>query len=362
MFCIASLIVFGIISIFSASYRPLAAKAWHCTWRRVTLRPCDISFGEEIKGKLLAKVVLRNPRLARRLDPVLDWIAFVFVALSIWSVFSAMNIGLNLWVYDTCNPAAAESCSLSGEACGIDQNNLTLRQAIDQGQIWRWVAGPVTRFADTVSRVPDRLRTWDTMQYLAPLPSFLKPLDLTKPYALEIIDPGCKFCKKLTHNILTADTPDRFNVSYILYPIPTGSGSATKFSHSPLVASYLEAAKRVPFQKNASKVPGDWQLLEMIFADPTDGSIDLQTKINIGMTRDQVYETLAALLSGIGYSATDIGKIRELAASPEVQHDLALQKQIVEKRIRTVKIPTLLIGGRRFDRVIDVTTLKKQGK
>jgi hypothetical protein len=44
MFCIAAFIVFATLAIFSASFRPLAAKAWHCVLRRVTFRPCDISF------------------------------------------------------------------------------------------------------------------------------------------------------------------------------------------------------------------------------------------------------------------------------------------------------------------------------
>ena len=52
MFCIAAFIILALISIFSARYRKLAKKAWSCTLRRVTLRPCDTSFKEETKNKL----------------------------------------------------------------------------------------------------------------------------------------------------------------------------------------------------------------------------------------------------------------------------------------------------------------------
>lgn len=358
MFCIAAFIIFAILSLFSASYRPLAKKAWHCTWRRITFRPCDISFGEEVKGRLIAKLILKHPRMARFIDRWSNVIAFFFVALSIWSLVYVFNAGLNLWVYDTCNPASAESCSLSGEACGVNQNVLTLRQAIVQGRLGTWVAGPFTRFADTVSRIPDRLRTWEATDYLAPRPTYLAPFDAGKPTALEIIDPGCKFCKKLTRNLIAAGVPDRANVSYLLYPIPTASGG-TKFPHSLLVASTIEAAKRVPLAGSQLGAPGDWRLIEAIFADPTDGSdVDLQTKINIGMTRKDVVQTLRQLLADIGYRSDQVAQIEALATSPDIAAALQAQKSIVEQRVRTIKIPTLLIGSRRFDRVVDVQRLQ----
>jgi pimeloyl-ACP methyl ester carboxylesterase len=41
-----------------------------------------------------------------------------------------------------------------------------------------------------------------------------------------------------------------------------------------------------------------------------------------------------------------------------VRQSLAAQRAIVEERIRTIKIPTLLIGGRRYDRVVSEETLR----
>lgn len=354
MFCIATFVVFGILAIFSASFRPLAAKAWHCAWRRMTLRPCDVSFGEEMRGKIAGRLFRVHPQLAAWFDRWADWLSFAFVALSVWSLLYVANAGLNLWVYDTCDPRAAESCSLSGEACGVETESLGMVTAAREGRLGEWAAGPFVRFGDTLSRIPDRLKTWNAEEYLPPTATFRSPRDAAKPYALEIIDPGCRFCKKLTRNMRDAGAFDALNASYVLYPIPTPDGK-TKFPHSVLVASFIEAAKRVPLRNGEH---GDWLLLEKIFEDVPGESVDLQTRINMGMTDADARATLKNLLSDIGYAPSDILRIESLAASDDVAHSLEEQRLIVEERIRTVKIPTLLIGGRRYDKVASVESLR----
>lgn len=357
MFCIAAFIVFAVLAIFSASFRPLATQAWHCVVRRVTFRPCDISFGEEMKGKLVGKLIFTHPRLARFINRWIDWLSFVFVALSIWSLVYVANAGLNLWVYDTCDPRSAESCSLSGEACGVDQASLGLVQAVEEGRVGEWAAGPFTRFAETLSRIPDRLKTWNAEEYLAPTATFYYPPDESKPYALEIIDPGCQFCKKLTKNMKDAGVMSALNVSYLLYPIPTAEGGY-KFPHSFLMASYIEAAKHVPLSAGDASVSPDWQLLNAIFAEPAEGELDFQTVINTGMTRAAAEEALQSLLRDIGYSSEEVDRIAAIAASEDIRDSLAAQRRIVEDDVRTIKIPTLLLQGRRYDRVIDVDRLE----
>ncbi len=358
MFCIAAFIVFAILAVFSASFRPLAGKAWHCVLRRITLRPCDISFGEEMKGKLIGKLIFTHPRLARHLDRWIEVISFVFVVLSVWSLLYVANAGLNLWVYDTCNPRSAESCSLSGEACGVDQASLGFLDAAKTGRLGEWVLGPVVRFGETFSRIPDRLRSWDAYEFVAPTATYHRTPDPEKPYVLEVIDPGCRFCKKLTKNLAEAGVMDAANVTYLLYPIPLVATGGYKFPHSYVVASYLEATKRVPLPGGGG-VSGDWQLLDRLFADPS-GETDLQTRINIGMTAHEVDELLWNLLKQIGYSDADVARIAAFSTSQEVSDSLAAQRRIVEERIRTIKIPTLLFAGRRFDRVVSTEALKKK--
>ncbi len=82
MLCIAALFIFLVLGIFSATHRKYAAKAWYCTWRKMTFRPCDINFDKELKGMLFGKMMFSRPGLAKFLSKTADWFALVFVLLS----------------------------------------------------------------------------------------------------------------------------------------------------------------------------------------------------------------------------------------------------------------------------------------
>lgn len=354
MLCIASFIVFLFLGIFSAYYRRLAVKAWYCVGKRVTFQPCDINLGEEIKGKLVGKYVVSHPHFARFISKWIDLFAFVFVVVSIWSLFSVLLTGLNLFVYDTCDPAAPESCSLGGEACGINVQSLDMVTAYRTGKIGEWMLAPFKNFADTVSRVPDRFRTWNTSEFLAPTATYYYPFDASKKTVVEVMDPGCIFCKKLFGNIKTAGVESSHNMSFLLYPIPAAD-SGTKFPYSPLVASYVEALKEMP---RIQKVSADWAFLEYIFTQKTSQGIDLQDVINGAGTKEDAVQILHNILTKQGYKEEDVKKIELLSTSKKVQDALRAQKAIVEEKIRTKKIPTLLFEGRRYDRVVGPDVLK----
>ena len=63
MFCIAAFLVLLVLGAFSARYRGYLRRAWGCTLRRVTFRPCDTSFSQDIKDHLLAPVAAWRPGL-----------------------------------------------------------------------------------------------------------------------------------------------------------------------------------------------------------------------------------------------------------------------------------------------------------
>lgn len=359
MLCIAAFILFAILGIFSAKYRTLTAKAWYCVKRRVTFKPCDIHFGEEVKNKLLAKFILRKPRLARFIDRWLDWFAFAFVILTIWSTWSVAVAGLNLYVYDTCDPNSGESCSLSGEACGVSGNELSLSDALAQNKLGEWLAQPFTTLAQTVSRIPDRLKKWDPQEYTATYQAtYYSPYDPAKPTALEIIDPGCKYCKKLLANIEEAGFEKAYNLTYLAYPIPDKQApNGYKFSSSYLIARYLEAVKKVPLVNNPTNVAPDWQLLRTIFTG-SDEQGELQNNFNLLYSPEEAEQKLLELLTTIGYSPEEVTRIQSLSQTKEIEDILAHHRDLVENQIRTVRIPTIMFNGRRFDRVVPVEQLR----
>ncbi len=360
MFCIAAFIILGILAIFSASYRPLAKKAWYCVGRRITFKPCDINFGEEMKGKLLGKLIITHPKLAKFLDRWIDVLSFIFVILTLWSLYTAALAGLNLWVYDTCNPVSGESCSLGGEACGLERPRLSFIESVQYGEVGTWFTTSFTDFGETLSRVPDRFKNWNAAEYVPPTGVYYRPYDAKKPVAIEALDPSCKFCRQLFSNIQEAGFEKKYNLSFVLYPIPSKeTPNGYKFPYSPMLASYVEAVKKVPL-KNGSQVNPGWQLLEKIFskADDTVKVVYWQEAFNTLYNDDQAKNKIHEFLKEMGYTQDQIEEIEKISQSKEVKDALVEQADIVVNKLKTVKIPTIVFGGRRYDRLVDTNTLQ----
>ena len=357
MFCIAAFIIFGILGIFSASYRTLAKKAWGCVLLKITLKPCDISVQEEIKSRVIGKFILTRPLLGRFVDRWAGAFAWVFVILSAWSLLIVLNSGLNLFVYDTCNPNNPEACSLAGGGCGITSGKPGFWLSIKEGQIITWAKDEVLTFVETIGRIPNRLKTWNAEEFVVSSNTFYKPFDQNKPTALEIIDPSCKFCAKLLSNIKETGFADRYNLTYLVYPIPDSKQTnGYRFLHSGLIASYLEAIKQYPLPN--AVIPADWQILEKILLGKDIDNVEYQIKFNTVYTAQEAEDKLIAWLVEMGYSESQSNEIRQTSRSEEVKSSLVRQKFIVEDKVQTIKIPTIMFDGRRYDRAVEPEKLK----
>jgi len=101
--CIVALVVFSVMSTWSAKYRRWAREALRCVIKNLTLSPCDVGLEQRIKGKVTAKLLV-VPTLARfvyRNFGIISW-AFTasFFASLIYSVYSFYNF----FVYGSCEP------------------------------------------------------------------------------------------------------------------------------------------------------------------------------------------------------------------------------------------------------------------
>ena len=102
--CFVALFVFAALSIFSAKYRPLAAEAFDCTFRKVTLRKCETGFDEKIKGRIISGLMMRSEKAAKFVFKHFETLSLVFTFLFFASlVYSGYSI-YNLVVYGTCDP------------------------------------------------------------------------------------------------------------------------------------------------------------------------------------------------------------------------------------------------------------------
>jgi hypothetical protein len=357
MFCIAAFIVLAIISIFSASHRKLAKKAWNCAFRRITFRPCDTTFKEEMKSKILSHVANKSPKLVKSADIGLEIASFALVILTIWSLFTALVAGLNLFVWGTCNPDQASSCSLGAETCSIDKASLSLLDYTKQGKPYQWFINQAEDLGNTFANIPTRLQNWNAKDYLPQNVSYYNTYDSKKPTALEVIDPGCSVCAHLFRNIKSADFEDKYNLAYIAYPIknPYESGEY-KFANSYTVTRYLEAIKMN--ELSGLKNPADWQILDRIFTWKDNDGTSYQIKINTLMNQVQTESLIHSWLGNIGYNADQIKQIDGDATSQKVTDIINQNYQTVEKKIKTVKIPTIIFNDRRHDGLVNTQDLK----
>ncbi len=358
MFCIAAFIILGILSIFSARYRRLAGEAWKCVARKTTFRKCDTNFKENLKSRLLSGLAVRRPRLARFFERWIEVLAFIFVILTIWSLLTAVRSGLNLYVYDTCHPSNPESCSLGAEACSIDSAQPQFWHSLKTGHLLSWAHADAKQFVNTIERVPDRMKKWQPLSYTTKTSTYYKKFDASKPTALEIVDPGCTFCAQLFKHMQAADIENRYNLTYLPYPIPNPNNNGYKFANSYLMASYLEAIRHQPQLSLAT--PADWQILQRVFTWQDANHDIYQSKIDFSYTGTQTEALLQKWLGQIGYSPDQIQAIASAAKSQDIKNVLANDRKTVETQIKTVKIPTLLLGSRRYDGAVDTKALERR--
>jgi hypothetical protein len=362
MFCIAAFIVLLVMGAVSAKYRRFARIAWGCTVRRVTFRPCDTTFKQDLKDHLLAPIAVRTPQLVKPASIGLEVVAWLVILTTVWSGYTVVKSGLNLYVYGTCNKENAESCTLGAEACAIPDQTPTFWGSVAEFDVIGAFGNEFASLGETISQIPTRLQNWDANEYLPANETYLSAYDADKPTALEVIDPGCQFCRQLFANIQESGFGDEYNLTYVPYPIEGADGY--KFPNSLLVTQYLEALRLSPADDGAGTAgshsevaPVDWQVLERIFTGETDTGVPFQSRIN-GLDTDAATALLDGWLAEFGLDAEEVATIKTAAASDEVADVIAANKQLVEDEIHTVKVPTIIFEGRRHDGLVDVDGLK----
>lgn len=352
MFCIAAFIVLIVMAAFSARYRRYVGKAWSCTLRRVTFRPCDTTFKQDIKDHLLAPIAVRRPGLVKPASIGLEILAVLVIVTTIWSGYTVVKSAVNLYVYGTCNKQDSASCTLGAEACSIPDETPGFMESLAAFDVLGAFGNEFASLGETFAAIPARTQTWTAEDYLPANASYLTE-DAANPVAVEVIDPGCTFCKALFQNIEEAGFENDYNLTYIAYPIAGTEGY--KFPNSLLVTRYLEALRLHPLP--GAETPVDWQVLERIFTEKTDAGLPWQETINT-MAADEATATLVEWLAEFGLSAAEVDTVVAEAASDTVTDIIAANKTLVEDDIHTLKIPTIIFDGRRHDGLVSVDNLR----
>ncbi|MBU0530463.1 MAG: hypothetical protein KKC05_02215, partial [Nanoarchaeota archaeon] len=89
--CIAGLVIFAILGIFSSKYRKWAKDAFGCVSRRLTFRPCQADLNQRIKAKLMTKFMRKSPFMARLVKNHFEAISWIFTILLFVSLIITLN-------------------------------------------------------------------------------------------------------------------------------------------------------------------------------------------------------------------------------------------------------------------------------
>lgn len=353
MFCIAAFLVLLVAGAVSAKYRRYLKAATHCFTRRVTLRPCDTSFKEDTKNAILAPVAVRAPRMVKPLSALIEVLAVLLVITTIWSGYIVAKSGLNLFVYGTCEPQDAASCTLSSQVCSVGSAQPSFTDSLFSGDVIGAFSNEFAGLGKTISAIPARLRTWDAKDYLPVNVTYRSAYVKSHPTALEVIDPGCIFCKKLFANIIASGFAKTHNLTYIPFAIHTSAGY--KFPNSALVTKYLEAIRLDP--KETHGMTADWFLLEQIYTGHNRAGVDNQTVLNTS-SPERALALVHGWLADAGYTKTQIAALDTAANGEAVAKVIRHNREIVTEQIDVVAIPTIIFGGSRHSGAVPVDQLK----
>jgi thiol-disulfide isomerase/thioredoxin len=113
------MVVFSILGIFSVRWRRVAKEAFHCVFRMIQFKPCDVKLEEKIKSKLTTKL-MKIPKLARFIYKNFKIISWIFTIAFFASMFYTVYSLYNLAVYGSCSPGA--SCIFNPQGNITDKN------------------------------------------------------------------------------------------------------------------------------------------------------------------------------------------------------------------------------------------------
>jgi hypothetical protein len=365
MVCVAAFVILLLLSVpvlvlaligkrnekvakFTAPYFKMFKKSWYCVGKRVTLQKCESSFKDDIKHSLLKRVIIKRPKLVKPISVTIEIAAVLIVIVAAWSLLTVVKGGMALAVLGTCDVASPSSCSLNpNEACSIDQDRPGFWESARTWRLPEYYANWFGDFGTIFAAIPNRFRNWDPAEFKPENATFARPYNADLPMALEIIDPGCMICRQSFINIKNSDFLERYNLTYLAYPIPSSTGEGYKFANSGLITQYLEAVRIVEVQ--GDHVTTDWKIIERLFTGFDDRNRQFQSAFNSSYDSDEAERVLQSWLRDFGYSDEEVQQVVDLAHSDRVAEIMAANRDIVDNQIRTKRIPTFIFDGRKRD-------------
>jgi len=363
MVCIAAFIILGLIGIFVAiisifkrdfgrAYWKAMKKAWGCVGKKIRLQKCDTNFKDDVKNSLLKKVILKRPKLVKPLSVIIEIFSVVIVIVFVWAVLTSIKSLLAIWTLGTCNVTKPSACSLNPTVgCSVDDTE-------ENGNILEQTGRWFTEWGDIISAIPDRIKTWNAEEYFIEPTTYVDvsvlddsktPLEEDKPYALDLVDPGCSVCLESFRNQLESGFFESHQVGLLVYYIKNEDGSS-KFPNSDLITRYFYASALL----DQGETPENQKhlglkLINKIYTGYTDEGIIVQKYLTGEgyCNYDEAKAELKKYLREFGATEDDIKEISKLEKSDEVKTILEKVEDIAKSKIKVTFIPTMVYDGKK---------------
>ena len=341
MVCIAAFIILCLVGVFvlfasifkrslGAKYLKALKKSFGCLGHKIRLQKCETNFKDDVKNSVLKKVVLRHPHLTKPISAFIEVFSVLLVLITIWSIIEVIKAGLALWTFGTCNVSHPASCTLSSEMCSIDGD-----EPHNPGEyIARWFG----EWGEIFSTIPDRLHDWHAEDYAVEPYTIVGGYRQDKPYALDIMDPGCAVCMQSYRNQKSDGFFDRYNTILMVYPIKI-SDTEYKFHNSDIIARYFYAARIAGTEAGSA-------IIDRLFTDSNSEGVNYQTVFQNELSAEEAEQTLQTWLSNFGVSSSKVSAISGLAHSERVNNILQQVDDAVTKKIHVKGIPSMIYDNK----------------
>ncbi len=357
MVCIAAFIILLIIWLFTPLLKlfgkkklandigKLFKKSIYCFSRRVTFRACDSSFKDDIKDSILSRLIIRHKKLVKPVSFGIEASALIIVLVTVVSALTVVKSGLALYVYGTCNVKTPASCALSAtQACSIDnfeKSNPVRDWFSDWGEIF--------------GAIPSRVKTWTAEDYKPKYGKYINQGLDTKvnpsQTAIDIFDPGCIVCRKSFTKQLDSGFFNKYKTYVIPYVISGPNGD--KFKNSRIVSSYLIASNRI--EQKSNKYTAETAILINLFTKKDENGTNYQDLFNTSYSKDDAIKKVELwLITDAGFNESDISKTRTLVKDNTIKKQIENNKELVESKIKTKRIPTMIYDGKRHEGLFSI--------
>lgn len=341
MVCIAAFIILCLVGVFvafasifkrslGAKYLKALKKSFGCLGHKLRLQKCETNFKDDVKNSMLKKVVLKHPHLTKPLSALIEVLSVLLVIITFWSIIEVIKAGLALWTFGTCNVSQPASCTLSSEMCSIDGNDP--QNPVEYVQRW------FGEWGEIFQAIPDRLHDWHAEDYAVEPYTIVGGYRADKPYALDVVDPGCSVCMQSYRNQKSSGFFDQYNTILMVYPIKV-SDTEYKFNNSDIIARYFYAARVAGTDVGVS-------IIDRLFTDYNEEGVNYQTVFQSELSREKAEQTLQNWLHNFGISNSKVSAIAGLAHSDRVSDLLKQVDDAVTNKIHAKGIPSMIYDNK----------------